>query len=70
MSNHKCPKCGADMQEGFTLEHRIPVRWIAGKPEKSFLGGINAAGREHRHIESYRCVGCGYLESYATEVVD
>jgi predicted nucleic-acid-binding Zn-ribbon protein len=69
MSNHKCPKCGADMQEGFTLEHRLPVGWFAGKPERSFLGDIKAAGREHRHIESYRCVGCGYLESYATDII-
>jgi len=68
MSNHKCPKCGADMQEGFAL--RLPVRWIVGKPEKSFLGEIKAAGREQRHIESYRCVGCGYLESYATESIN
>ena len=70
MTNLKCPKCGAEMQEGFTLEHRLPVRWIAGKPEKSFLGDIKAGGREHRHIESHRCTSCGYLESYATEIIN
>jgi len=70
MINHKCPKCSADMQEGFILEHRLPVRWIAGKPEKSLLGDIKAAKREQRQIESYRCVGCGYLESYATEIIN
>ena len=65
----KCPKCGAEMQEGFTLEHRKAVRWISGKQETSFLGDIKASGRAHRQIESYRCVGCGYLESYAqTEI--
>jgi Domain of unknown function (DUF6487) len=63
----KCPKCGAEMQEGFILEQRIPVRWIAGKPETSFLGRIKAGGREQRHVESYCCVGCGYLELYARE---
>ena len=68
MIDLKCPKSGAEMQEGFILEHRLSVRWIAGKPEKSFLGDIKAAG-EHRHIESYRCVGCGYLELYATEII-
>jgi predicted nucleic-acid-binding Zn-ribbon protein len=61
----KCPKCGAEMQEGFILEHRMAVRWIVGTAETSFLGDIKAKGREQRHIESYRCVGCGYLESYA-----
>ena len=58
------------MQEGFTLEHRLPVGWFAGKPETSFLGNIKAEGREHRHIESYRCVECGYLESYATDIIN
>ena len=65
MIDHKCSKCGADMQEGFILEHRVPARWIAGKPEKSGLGGIKAVGREQRRIETYRCVACGFLESYA-----
>ena len=69
MSNHKCPKCGADMQEGFTLEHRLPVGWFSGKPERSLQGDIKPAGREHRYIESFRCVGCGYLELYATEII-
>ena len=65
----KCPKCGAEMEEGFTLEHRQAARWISGQPETSFLGDIKASGREHRAIESYRCVVCGYLESYArTEI--
>ena len=53
------------MQQGFILEHRKAVRWVAGAPETSFSGDIKAGGRQHRQIESYRCVGCGYLESYA-----
>lgn len=55
------------MQEGFILEHRLPVRWISGQPETSILGEIKATGREQRRITSYRCVKCGYLESYAQE---
>jgi predicted nucleic-acid-binding Zn-ribbon protein len=66
----KCPKCGGEMQEGFILEHRLPARWITGKPEKSILGDIKADDREHRHIESYRCLGCGYLELYALEKIN
>jgi hypothetical protein len=65
----KCPKCGAEMEEGFTLEHREAVRWISGTQKTSLLGDIKASGKEHRRIDSYRCVGCGYLESYAqTEI--
>jgi hypothetical protein len=63
----KCPKCGAEMREGFTLEHRMAVRWIAGKPETSIFE--LKANKEQRSIETYRCIGCGYLESYArTEI--
>jgi hypothetical protein len=61
----KCPKCGGEMREGFILDHRLASRWIAGKPEASFFGDIKAKGREQRQIESYCCVGCGYLELYA-----
>jgi Domain of unknown function (DUF6487) len=63
-TSFNCPKCGAEMQPGFILEHRKALRWIAGEPKTSFLGDVGATG-EQRHIESYRCVGCGYLESYA-----
>ena len=65
MKTSRCPKCGAEMEQGFILEHRKAVCWIAGRPEPSFLGDIHSIG-EQRHIESYRCLGCGYLESYAT----
>ena len=47
MTGNKRRKGNAVMQEGFTLEHRLPTRWIADKPAKSFLGDIKAAGREH-----------------------
>jgi hypothetical protein len=61
----KCLKCGAEMREGFILEHRMPARWIAGKPKRSSSGEIKAHGNEQRHIESYCCSGSGYLEFYA-----
>jgi hypothetical protein len=55
MNNDKCPKCGAKMDEGFLTDCRLPLQWISGKLEKSFLGIIKTVGREHRQIESYRC---------------
>ena len=57
------------MREEFILDHRLASRWISGKPEASVLGDTKAKGREQRHVESYRCVGCGYLESYASAEV-
>ena len=65
MDIDKCPKCGAEMQEGFIIESKLPARWIAGEPKTSALGGTKTHGREQRQVVSYRCVGCGYLESYA-----
>ena len=61
-----------EMQEGFILglAHggaRTISRWIAGKPEASFWTGAKSEGREQHLIQSFRCVGCGYLESYARE---
>jgi predicted nucleic-acid-binding Zn-ribbon protein len=70
MNTNKCPKCGAEMQEGFVIESRVPSRWIAGKPDMSVFGGPKVHGKEQRQIESYRCVECGYLESYARAVID
>ena len=73
-TERSCPKCRAVMQEGF-----IPVSigpppavasvWLAGAPEKSWLGGIKVDKNEWHgrlQIQSYRCSGCGYLEQYAT----
>lgn len=66
----KCLKCAADMKQGYVLEFgdgnvRSESKWIAGPPEKSFFSGVNVADREQYPIESFRCVRCGYLESYA-----
>jgi Domain of unknown function (DUF6487) len=69
MNIDKCPKCGAKMQEGFLIESKLPLRWMAGKPERSVLGGTTAKGREQRQIESYCCVECGHLELYARAVI-
>jgi predicted nucleic-acid-binding Zn-ribbon protein len=66
----KCLKCAADMKQGYVLEYgdanlRTETMWIAGPPERSFFRGIIVTDREQYPIESFRCVRCGYLESYA-----
>ena len=67
----KCPKCEGEMQEGFILDEshggHLVSRWVAGKPEASFWMGTKVDGKELRHIQSFRCTNCGYLESYARE---
>jgi len=65
----KCPKCKAAMEEGFILDREhggVAVsQWVEGEPERSFWTGIKTRGREKFQVTTYRCSGCGYLESYA-----
>ena len=68
-SKMKCPKCGGEMEEGFTKDviygGAVPSNWIEGEPEKSIWGGTKTKGKLQVQITTYRCIGCGYLESYA-----
>ena len=67
-----CPKCKAEMKEGFALDrshYGTPTveTWMEGKPEPSFWSGLKTKGKEQYAVTTYRCVQCGYLESYARE---
>ena len=60
------------MEEGFVgdnnLTNVIPSIWIEGSTESSFwtgMSGVKATGRTKRRVQTYRCTGCGYLESFA-----
>jgi Zn ribbon nucleic-acid-binding protein len=67
----ECPKCGHAMAEGFVLDvshgAQLVSRWIAGQPEPSFWVGTKIGGKDQHKIQTFRCIGCGYLESYARE---
>ena len=58
------------MEQGFLLDEsygsRKPGKWIEGAPEY-WLWQLRTGGKRQLEIATYRCVGCGYLESYATE---
>jgi len=64
-----CPKCGSAMEIGFLLDNAhvnyFPTIWVKGQPERSFLRTAKIKGKIKRGVESYRCVNCGFLESYA-----
>jgi Domain of unknown function (DUF6487) len=64
-----CPKCRAAMEQGFILDNtyggRLVSNWAEGKPEKSFWLGISLKDKHPREVTTYRCIACGYLESYA-----
>jgi predicted nucleic-acid-binding Zn-ribbon protein len=64
-----CPKCKHQMVEGFIPEFKethIPGhRWAPGKPRIRYFSAFNVNPRKTIPITMYRCVSCGYLESYA-----
>jgi hypothetical protein len=59
------------MEEGFVADHivlnTVASVWVEGRPEGTFLGKhvVTMSGKTKRQVETYRCVQCGYLESYA-----
>ena len=68
-----CTRCGGRMEAGFMLDrghYGVPqatAEWVEGAPEASIWTGIKTKGREHYRVVTYRCEGCGRLDSYARE---
>lgn len=72
---HACPKCGARMEAGFVVDltqHHSYAQsgWVEGEPEPSFWTGLKIDERAKHAITTYRCVDCGYLESYCPAGAD
>jgi hypothetical protein len=44
---------------------RQEQEWVESDVAKSFCVGIHTKGRATRHVRTYGCTRCGYLESYA-----
>jgi len=73
-TSRSCPKCQNKMAVGFVnmkSPGRIVARtfevigtWIEGAPERG-LFGVDLRGKKSIEVATYRCAGCGYLESYA-----
>lgn len=58
------------MKEGYLLEKgEGPVlsaeTWVSGMPEKSWLAGLSLKGKVIYDVTTFRCIACGYLDSYA-----
>ena len=69
-SKMTCPKCKSAMEEGFIADYKGESsakvsKWVEGEPERSFWLGIKTEGRVNLPVKTFRCVRCGYLESYA-----
>lgn len=69
MISVECPKCRGKMEEGFIKDQDCGAvhasKWVEGAPEKSFWTGTKTQGKNQVQVITYRCPGCGYLESYA-----
>jgi len=68
--SHNCSRCDVVMEEGFLLEKGdvgvlSAEAWVAGRPVKSMISGLNLKGRAIYTVTSYRCPACGFLASYA-----
>jgi hypothetical protein len=71
-----CPKCNAAMQEGYIADQgesrQLKVsEWVEGAPEyggfweSGFWENLKTKNHKVYQVTTYRCSGCGYLESYA-----
>ena len=64
-----CSKCGQPMTQGFIANHTYGAvnvsLWIEGAPRASFWKKIKAPAAKSLPVATFRCVGCGFLESYA-----
>jgi hypothetical protein len=61
------------MIEGYLLDqgHHSTLRisrWVAGKPERGAWKGLKIGDRDVVEVCTFKCSGCGFLESYANKL--
>jgi hypothetical protein len=66
----RCPKCNSEMMQGFIVDFhtggkRLVSSWVEGPPEKSLWHRTNVPAEKRVPVGTFRCSGCGFLESYA-----
>jgi hypothetical protein len=61
------------MEQGFVMAEQRPGHdsreyWIEGLPKRDkWFGGLDTSDKRVLPVRTYRCVRCGYLESYAPD---
>ena len=61
-----CPKCQGEMEEGVSVDKTNFDPGIQSWGSKINSGLLKSHTIENeKKIKSFRCVGCGFLESYA-----
>ena len=70
----ECLRCKGRMELGIILDNGTTgmiyqQQWMDGSAEKSIWTGLKTKGHISYKVLTYRCVNCGYLESYAASDV-
>lgn len=71
----KCVRCGGALEAGFVPDRDYgmptkPSEWVEGEAVSKFWTGLQVDGRRQYKVVTFRCVGCGHLESFAREPVE
>jgi predicted nucleic-acid-binding Zn-ribbon protein len=68
--NLTCPKCKGAMEQGVIPDQGYGKVWVSSwqrNSEKGFFGSLKTWKVKRTEIAAYRCMKCGYLESYARD---
>ncbi len=68
MEERKCGDCGGEMEAGFLVDFTpgpTHGRWCKGDIHTTYLGRAQIDRDDTRTVVTYRCLGCGFLRSYA-----
>jgi predicted nucleic-acid-binding Zn-ribbon protein len=73
-SQKNCPKCAGSMTKGFVADYNygesqntvIQSVWVEGEFKSNWLGAKIKDNKKFL-MTTFRCINCGFLESYATE---
>ena len=63
-----CSKCNGEMQEGLVVDLNyagvLQSMWVEDQADTNAAPGTTGSKRKIKTI-TYRCLNCGYLDSYA-----
>jgi hypothetical protein len=67
--SYRSSKCKSDIKWGFALEKTdggilSSETWVAGEPDKRFSLGVSIKKKVVYGMKTFRCIACGYLDSY------
>lgn len=69
MRDGQCSKCGRTMEKGFIVDGRrngaMQSRWTLGDAARGFFASFKIQRAASQPVVTFRCTGCGFLESYA-----